>query len=477
MSHSDYESPFSSRYSSRAMRALFGRRTKYGAWRKLWAALARAQMELGLPVTEEQVAELEATVEDVDFERAAELERETRHEVMAHIRAWGEQCPKAAPIIHLGATSAFVMDNTDLIQMREGLRLVARELEFVAAALARRAREYARLPVLGYTHFRPAQLTTLGKRITLWLQDFLWDLRAVRALADDMPFLGMKGATGTQASVVQLFGGDAEKAEELDRRIAERMGFSRTLIAAGQTYPRKVDSRVYAVLAGVAQSASKFAHDVRLMQHMGELMEPFGGRQVGSSAMPYKRNPMACERICGLSRFLISLYDNGAFTAATQWLERSLDDSSNKRVAMPQAFLAADAVLRLVWGVAEGFEVFEERIAANVKMQLPFMATEEILMEAVKRGGDRQRLHERLREHSLAAAERLARGAADNDLFARLAADPAFAAVRELLEREPDPASYVGLAPRQVERFLAEELPDGLPAPGEPSPWGGPTEV
>ncbi|MDZ7814814.1 MAG: adenylosuccinate lyase [Planctomycetota bacterium] len=465
-----YESPLASRYASANMQRIFSNSYRYGLWRRLWTELAESQHELGIRVSSEQVRQMREHLDDIDFEAVARYEAETRHEVMAHIRAFGDVAPDAMPIIHLGATSAFVMDNSDLLQARNALKLVEKQIQKVLHALAGRARRYRSLAVLGYTHFQPAQITTLGKRVSLWMQDLHMDLKGVRSLIRDMPFLGMKGATGTQASVLALCDGDGEKVRKLDERIGRKLGFAKVLTVSGQTYPRKIDSLVYRVLCGVAESASKFAHDIRLLQHTGELMEPFRGKQVGSSAMPYKRNPMASERICGLSRFLISLGINGPLTAGTQWLERSLDDSSNKRLAMPQAFLTADAILHHVYNIARGFEVVEPVIRSVLAKKLPFIATENILMAAVRAGGDRQNLHERIREHSMLANERLQQGAGDNDLLSRLMRDEQFASIRDKLEKPLDPNDFVGLAPQQVDRFL-EEIANDLGEESGEDPW------
>lgn len=477
MEEFSYKSPFSSRYASKAMQKTLSHGNRYMLWRRLWCELARAQMELGLPISASQVELLEQHVSDIDFGRVAQIEKETRHEVIAHIRAYGEVCPEAKPIIHLGATSAFVMDNSDLLIAKQALNLIESELITVIDALARQAQQHKNLPVLGFTHFQPAQLTTLGKRICMWLQDFAWDLAELRHVRDNLPFLGMKGATGTQASVLKLFDGDQDKVEQLDVAVAKALGFNKSLIISGQTYSRKVDSRVYAVLCGIAESAAKMATDIRLLQHLGEVFEPFGEHQVGSSAMPYKRNPMACERICGISRFLITLTHNGSLTASSQWLERSLDDSSNKRIATPEALLAADSILRIAYEVADGLFVSPARIKAHIARELPFMATEDMLMLAVKAGGDRQELHERLRVHSLAAAKRLAEGATDNDLFERMAKDPSFNAIKHELEKELEPTAYTGLAEHQVERFLHTEIEPILKAAPIKAIWDTPIEV
>ncbi|GAB4163564.1 MAG: adenylosuccinate lyase [Planctomycetota bacterium] len=466
-----YANPLTVRYASPAMQSTFSAYNRGRLWRKLWAALAESEHELGFPVSAEQVAELKSNIDVVDLEAVARYESESRHEVMAHIRAWGEVCPKAAPIIHLGATSAFVMDNSDILQAAEALQRIENQLVHVLFQLRNRAQQLKDLPVLGYTHFQPAQLTTFGKRICMWAQDFLWDLLAVRRFLSDLPFLGMKGATGTAASVVALCDGDTDKALKLDRLVAQKLGFKRLLTIAGQTYTRKLDCDIYHLLASIAQSSSKMAHDMRLMQHTGEAMEPFRGKQVGSSAMPYKRNPMASERVCALARHLISLAANGYHTASTQWLERSLDDSANKRISIPEAFLTADSILHHVHDIAAGFEVVPGRIRAEIDRNLPFIATENILMAAVKAGGNRQELHERIREHSIAASRRIMDGASDNDLLSRLASDEAFAGIVGMLDRHLDPSAYIGLAPKQVEIFIAQELDPALPLELPAFPW------
>ena len=457
MSDSDtYASPFAARWATRAMLENFSERRKIRTWRRLWVLLAEAERDLGLPISEDQVAELRAHVDDVDFERAAQYERALRHDVMAHLHAYGDQCPGARAILHLGATSCYVTDNADLIAMRDGLRLLETQLANVVEALGDFAARYRDLPTVGFTHFQPASLTTVGKRATLWAQDFSMDLEEVSRLAEDLPFRGVKGATGTQDSFLRLFEGDHEKVRRLDERVARAAGFGRSVLVCGQTYPRKIDSHILSALSGIGQSAHRFANDLRLLQHRREVEEPFGEAQVGSSAMPYKRNPMRCERITGLARFLITLALNADFTAANQWLERTLDDSSNRRLALPEAFLAADAVLNLVLDVARGLVVNEHVIARNVREELPFIATEAALMAAVKAGGDRQDVHERIRQHAMAARTRMLEEGAPCDLFSRLAADPAFAAVRESLDALARPSDYVGRAPEQVDEFLAQ---------------------
>ena len=458
MTKDTYESPLASRYASREMLYLFSPDKKFTTWRRLWIALARAEMELGLPVTQAQIDELEREKDHIDYDLAAQKERELRHDVMAHIHTYGAACPSAMPIIHLGATSCYVGDNTDIIIMKEGLTLIRDKLVRVLAALGRFADEYKALPTLGFTHFQAAQLVTVGKRATLWMNELLMDLDEVTYRLENLRLLGCKGTTGTQASFLELFEGDQEKVLELDRKIAAEMGFDKVQPVTGQTYSRKVDSAVLATLSGVAQSAHKFATDLRLLCHLKEVEEPFEAHQVGSSAMPYKRNPMRCERICALARYVISDGLNPAMTASVQWFERTLDDSANRRIAVSEAFLAVDAILNLYENVCSGLVVHPKVIERHVMEELPFMATENILMEAVKRGGDRQALHERIRAHSLAAGRRVKDEGLENDLLERIAADPAFGLSREEVLGHLDPADYIGCCPQQVDRFLSQEV-------------------
>ena len=458
MTKDTYESPLASRYASREMLYLFSPDKKFTTWRRLWIALARAEMELGLPVTQAQIDELEREKDNIDYELAARKERELRHDVMAHIHTYGAACPNAMPIIHLGATSCYVGDNTDIIIMKEGLTLIRDKLVRVLAALGRFADEYKALPTLGFTHFQAAQLVTVGKRATLWMNELLMDLDEVTYRLKNLKILGCKGTTGTQASFLELFEGDQEKVRELDRKIAAEMGFDQVQPVTGQTYSRKVDSAVLATLSGIAQSAHKFATDLRLLCHLKEVEEPFEAHQVGSSAMPYKRNPMRCERICALARYVVADGLNPAMTASVQWFERTLDDSANRRIAVSEAFLAVDAILNLYENVCSGLVVHPKVIERHVMEELPFMATENILMEAVKRGGDRQALHERIREHSLAAGRRVKDEGLDNDLLERIAADPAFGLSREEVLGRLDPADYIGCCPQQVDRFLEQEV-------------------
>ena len=453
-----YESPLSSRYASEEMLYLFSADKKFSTWRKLWVALARAEMELGLPVTQEQVDELEAHIYDIDYEKAAQWEKKLRHDVMAHVHTYGELCPKAMPIIHLGATSCYVGDNTDVILMREGLILVRNKLVQVLDALAKFAREYKALPTLGFTHFQAAQLVTVGKRASLWMNDLLLDLEEVEHRISTLKLLGSKGTTGTQASFLELFNGDHEKVKELERKIAKEMGFDGVVPVSGQTYSRKMDYSVLSVLSGIAQSASKFATDMRLLCHLKEVEEPFEKNQIGSSAMPYKRNPMRCERICSLARYVIVDAGNPAVTAATPWFERTLDDSANKRISVPEAFLAVDAILNIYRNVASGLVVHPKVIEKHVLEELPFMASENIMMDAVVRGGDRQELHERIRVLSQEAGRNVKDLGLSNNLIDLIAADPAFGMTKEELTAHLEPSRYIGRCPEQVEEFLAEEV-------------------
>lgn len=458
MSKDVYESPLSSRYASPYMLHLFSADMRFQTWRRLWTALARAEHELGLPITAEQVAELEAHITDIDYAVAEQREREVRHDVMAHVYAYGKAAPSAAGIIHLGATSCYVTDNADLILYRDGLCYLRGELLGVLANLAAFAREYAAVPTLGYTHYQPAQPVTVGKRAALWMQDFLSDLEELDHILATLKFLGCRGTTGTEASFMDLFDGDGTKIDEMNRRIAAEFGFDRCFSVCGQTYPRKTDSRILNVLSSLAQSAYRMANDIRLLQHDRQVEEPFEKNQIGSSAMAYKRNPMRCERICSLSRYLMADAANAPMTASVQWLERTLDDSANRRIALPEGFLCADAVLRLCQNVTNGLHINEKIVDRTIREYLPFLATENIMMEAVKRGGDRQELHERIRQHSMAATARMKEGERC-DLLDRLAADPAFGMTRAELDAVMDPALYTGRCAQQVERFLSECAP------------------
>ena len=458
MSTNRYESPLSSRYASDEMQYIFSPDKKFSTWRRLWVALARAEMELGLPVTQEQVAELEAHITDIDYDKAAQWEKKLRHDVMAHVHTYGELCPKAMPIIHLGATSCYVGDNTDVILMREGLELVRDKIVRVLAYLADFADKYKALPTLGFTHFQAAQLVTVGKRATLWMNELLMDLHEIEYRISTLALLGSKGTTGTQASFLELFEGDHEKVRLLEEKIAKEMGFTAVVPVSGQTYSRKLDYNVVSTLAGVAQSASKFATDLRLLCHLKEVEEPFEKNQIGSSAMPYKRNPMRCERICSLARYVIVDVGNPAVTTATQWFERTLDDSANKRLSVPEAFLAVDAILNIWANVASGLVVHPKVIEKHVLEELPFMASENILMDAVKRGGDRQELHERIRVLSQEAGYHVKELGLSNNLIDLMADDPAFGMTKEELSAHLDPAAYIGRCPEQVEEFLTRQI-------------------
>ena len=449
-----YDNPLITRYASPEMSALWSPRRKFGTWRRLWVALAEAEAELGLPVSPQQIEQLTAHVDDIDFEAAGRYEKKLRHDVMAHVHAYGDACPDARPIIHLGATSCYVTDNTDLLLLREGLQMVARRVAAVVDCLGRFAEKHRELPCLAFTHLQPAQPTTVGKRACLWAYDFAMDLAEIEHRIASLKALGSKGTTGTQASFLELFHGDHAKARQLEELVCRKIGFDAAYAVSGQTYSRKIDSYVLGNLSGVAQSAHKMATDLRLLANRKEVEEPFERDQIGSSAMAYKRNPMRSERVCSLARFVMNLESNAAQTAAVQWLERTLDDSANRRLTLPQAFLGIDAVLILCQNVTSGLVVYPKVIAAHLAAELPFMATENILMAAVAAGGDRQDLHERIRRHSQAAAAVVKEEGGQNDLLDRLAADPAFAKVD--LSGVMQPAQYVGRAPRQVEEFLAE---------------------
>ena len=452
--HTNYESPLSSRYAGEEMKYLFSEEKKFRTWRKLWIALAQAEHELGLPVTQEQIDELTAHQDDINYEVAQAREKEVRHDVMSHVYAYGVQCPKAKPIIHLGATSCYVGDNTDIIIMTEALRLVQKKLVLVVRALSRFAEQHKDQPTLAFTHFQPAQPTTVGKRATLWIQDLLMDLEDVEYQLSKAKLLGSKGTTGTQASFLELFDGDYEKVRELDRKIAEKMGYSACFAVSGQTYSRKLDSQILSVLSGIAQSAAKFSNDIRLLQHLKEVEEPFEKNQIGSSAMAYKRNPMRTERMASLARYVIADSLNPAMTASAQWFERTLDDSANKRISVPEAFLAVDAILNLYRNVTDGLVVYPKVMEQRLRRELPFMATENIMMDAVKRGGDRQQLHERIRVHSMAASRVVKEEGGENDLLERIAGDSLFGVTLEELEKMMEPSRYVGCAPLQTAGFL-----------------------
>jgi adenylosuccinate lyase len=469
-----YQNPLITRYASNEMAAIFGPRFRARIWRELWIALAEAERQLGLEVSDEAIAAMRASIETIDLDRIAELESKSRHEVMAHIHAFGEVAPAAKGVIHLGATSAFVMDNADLIQHREALRLIRRRVLSVLAALREQALAHRDVACVGYTHLQPAQPTTVGKRIALWMQDLLLDLESLDFRLDTLRFRSTRGATGTESSFLILFDGDSEKVDRLNALVAEKMGFGEVYGVSSQTYTRKVDAALLATLSDVAQSASKFANDIRLLQNFGEVQEPFGKSQVGSSAMAHKRNPMRCERINALARHVIVLALDPAITSATQWLERTLDDSANKRIAVPEAYLGCDAVLLIWHNVAAGLDVYPEVAARRLAEQLPYLAAEPILLLAARRGGDRQKLHEVIRQHAIAAAEEVRQGRA-NDLVERLAGDPAIAVEREELERAVTPGAMVGRAPQQVERFVAEWVDPALERHAEEIETDSPT--
>lgn len=451
-----YTSPLSERYASRAMQEIFSPDRKFRTWRRLWIALARSEQELGLDITDEQIEELEAHKDDINYEDAIRREREVRHDVMAHVYAYGLLCPKAKGIIHLGATSCYVGDNTDIILMADALRLVRSKLVNVISELSAFAMEYRSLPTLGFTHFQPAQPTTVGKRATLWIQDLLMDLDDLNYVLDSLRLLGSKGTTGTQASFLELFEGDHEKCRHLDQLIADKMGFPGCYPVSGQTYSRKVDSRVLSVLAGIAQSAHKFTNDLRLLQHLKEVEEPFEKKQIGSSAMAYKRNPMRSERIASLSNYVMSALMNPMLVSSTQWFERTLDDSANKRLSVPETFLAIDGILDLYMNVVDGLKVYPKVIEKHLMAELPFMATENIMMDAVKAGGDRQELHEKIRQLSMQAGARVKEEGLDNNLLELIASDPSFNLTIDELKRSMDPSRYVGRAPQQTEDFVNE---------------------
>ncbi len=453
-----YENPLVTRYASSEMNKVFSPETKFTTWRKLWCELARAQMALGLPISSEQITELESHIYDLNLDTASEFEKRFRHDVMAHIHAFGEQCPKAKSILHLGATSAYVGDNTDLIQIRDALSIIRKKLVNVIRSLKDFALEHKNLPTLGYTHFQPAQLTTVGKRAALWLQDFVIDYNNLDYLISNLRFRGVKGTTGTQASFLRLFDGDTEKVKRLDEMISKKFGFSKWFMVTGQTYTRKIDSQAASFLSSICQSASKMANDIRLLSHLKEVEEPFETSQVGSSAMPYKRNPMRSERMNSIARFVISLESSPAFTVATQWFERTLDDSANKRLSVPQMFLGTDAVLRIAINVTSGLVVYPSVIKKHIKDELPFIASENIIMEAVKKGGDRQVLHEEIRKMSHEASAKVKCEGAENDLISRIQESTLFDLDEKELENLMDPKLYIGRSPQQVEEFITAEV-------------------
>ena len=458
MGNDTYVSPLNSRYASKEMQYIFSPDKKFRTWRRLWIALAESEKELGLDITDEQINELKANMDNINYDVAAREEKIRRHDVMAHVHAYGEQCPTAKGIIHLGATSCYVGDNTDMIIMREALTLIRKRLVVCMDLLCRFADEYKALPTLGFTHFQPAQLVTVGKRATLWLQDLMFDLEEVEQVLASMKLLGCKGTTGTQASFMDLFNGDHAKCVELDKKIANKMGFESSFYVSGQTYSRKVDTRVLNALSSIAQSAHKFSNDIRLLQHLKEIEEPFEKTQIGSSAMAYKRNPMRSERIASLSRYVIADVLNPAMTASEQWFERTLDDSANKRISVPEAFLAVDAILGIYANVASGLVVYPNMINKHIMDELPFMATENIMMEAVKKGGDRQELHEKIRVYSMEAGSVVKNEGKPNDLLSRIIKDPAFGLKEEDINKMLDPKLYIGRCPEQVDTFLNEAI-------------------
>ncbi len=469
MSNNSYESPFCTRYASKEMQFVFSADKKFTTWRKLWVALARAEMKLGLPVTQEQVDELEANIENIDYEYAAAEEKKVRHDVMAHVHTYGKACPKADGIIHLGATSCYVGDNTDVIIMRDALKIVKRKLIGVISQLSIFADKYKNLPCLAYTHLQPAQLTTVGKRATLWCNELLMDLEDLEFRIDSLKLLGSKGTTGTQASFMELFEGDTDKVKKLEQMIAEEMGFDAVVPVSGQTYSRKVDFQVCSVLAGIAQSASKFSNDIRLLQSFKEIEEPFEAGQIGSSAMAYKRNPMRDERITALSRYVMVDVLNPAFTAGTQWFERTLDDSANKRISVAEAFLGVDAILNIMLNVTDsknGLVVYDKIITKRVMAELPFMATENIMMDAVKKGGNRQDLHEKIREYSMVAGARVKQEGLDNNLCDLILDDPMFMITKEEMDSILKPENFIGRCPQQVDEFIENCVKPVLDANG-----------
>ena len=457
MENDIYVTPLSYRYASKEMSKLWSNNTKYSTWRKLWIVLAEVEKELGLEISEEQINEMKANVENIDYNIVSKREEECRHDVMAHVYEYGEKCPKAKPIIHLGATSCYITDNTDIILMKQGLELVKQKLVKVISNLTKFADKYKDIPCLGYTHFQPAQLTTVGKRATLWIQDLLGDITELEFVEEHLKLLGCKGTTGTSESFMKLFK-DEEKVKQIDIRIAEKMGFNKTFAVSGQTYTRKLDSRVLNCLASIAESASKFANDLRLLQHEKELEEPFESKQIGSSAMAYKRNPMRSERINSLARHVIVLANDTKITSSTQWLERTLDDSANRRICIPEAFLAIDGILRIYANITENIVVYQNRIQANIMEELPFMGTEEILMKAVLKGGDRQELHERIRIHSMEASKQVKEYGRPNDLVTRIANDPRFDLTEEEILQILNPEKLCGRAKNQVTDFIEQEV-------------------
>lgn len=458
MNHSHYVNPLTERYASLEMMELFSPLKKFSTWRKLWVALAETEKELGLNITDEQIEEMRNNINNIDFEYAKEMEKKFRHDVMAHVHTFGKVCPKAMPIIHLGATSAYVGDNTDLILMKEGLNLIKKQMVNLIHNLKVFALKYRDLPTLGFTHFQPAQLTTVGKRACIWLQDFLLDFNDLEYVSSNLKFRGVKGTTGTQASFLALFNGDQEKVRMLDRLVSQKMGFDKVLTITGQTYTRKQDTQVLKVLAGIAESAHKMATDIRLLQNLKEVEEPFEKHQIGSSAMAYKRNPMRSERVCSLARLVITNSINPYLTQATQWFERTLDDSANRRVVIPESFLAIDAILQLLINITDGLVVYKKIIEKHIMEELPFMATENIIMESVKRGADRQQMHELIRKHSMDAGRIVKMEGGQNDLLDRLANDENIPLSKEEILKIVNPVDFIGRAPQQVEEFINDEV-------------------
>lgn len=456
--NNQYQSPFSTRYASDEMQYIFSQEFKIKTWRRLWVALAKAEKKLGLEITDQQIKEMETFKDDINFDVAKKREAECRHDVMSHIYAYGVQCPQAKKIIHLGATSCYVGDNGDIIAMREAMIVIKRKIINIISLLSEFAEKYKDLPTLAYTHLQPAQLTTVGKRACLWIYDLYSDLKEVEYRLSNLKLLGSKGTTGTQASFLDLFDGDESKIDELEKLIATEMGFENVVEVSGQTYSRKVDSQILATLSGVAQSASKFSNDIRILQSFKEIEEPFEKSQIGSSAMPYKRNPIRCERITSLSRYVIINSLNPSFTAATQWFERTLDDSANKRISISEGFLAVDSILNIMLNVVDGLVVYKKVIEKRVNSELPFMATENIMMEAVKKGGDRQKIHERLRVHSMKAGKAVKEQGEKNDLIERIAGDEYFGLTKEEIEKQLDPRKFIGRSDHQVENFINKEI-------------------
>ena len=458
MNHNRYQNPLTTRYAGQEMTENWSAQKKHSTWRRLWLALAKSEQKLGLNITDQQIAEMENHLDDIDFQDAAKTEKELRHDVMSHVHVFGKACPTAMPVIHLGATSCYVTDNSELIQLRDAMQIIKKKVVKVIAKFATFSKEYKDMPTLGFTHYQPAQLTTVGKRFTLYMQDFLFDLQRLEDELEKLPFRSIKGTTGTQASFLALFDGDSEKVKMLEKMVAEEMGFKNIIPVSGQTYTRKIDYYALSVMSGIAQSAYKFAGDIRLLANLKEIEEPFGKKQIGSSAMAYKRNPMRSERVCSLARFVMSLTANPANTHATQWFERTLDDSANRRIAIPEAFLGVDAILSLVSNIMSGLIVWPKMIENRINAELPFMATENILMAAVKAGGDRQVLHEAIREHSMEAAKQVKENGKANDLLDRLRNDEAFANIADQIDDIVNPVEFVGRAPEQVTEFLQNEI-------------------